>query len=132
MRKNLEFLAELHRGGEIPELGILFVADEVITGFGRTGPMFACEAERISPDLMTVAKGLTAGYAPMGAVLISEEIYAGIAKKFPRQVARVLIREVAGPRTSEKRFLKAFRALPQQIATTFRAPEELEDMLAEI
>jgi adenosylmethionine-8-amino-7-oxononanoate aminotransferase len=61
------------------ELGILFVADEVITGFGRTGPMFACEAEGVSPDLMTVAKGLTAGYAPMGAVLMSEEIYDGLA-----------------------------------------------------
>jgi adenosylmethionine-8-amino-7-oxononanoate aminotransferase len=61
------------------ELDILFVADEVITGFGRTGPMFACEAENVSPDLMTVAKGLTAGYVPMGAVLFSEEIYAGVA-----------------------------------------------------
>jgi adenosylmethionine-8-amino-7-oxononanoate aminotransferase len=61
------------------ELGVLFVADEVITGFGRTGPMFACEAEGVSPDLMTVAKGLTAGYAPMGAVLMSEEIYRGLA-----------------------------------------------------
>ena len=45
------------------ELDILFVADEVITGFGRTGPMFACEHEDVSPDLMTVAKGLTSGYA---------------------------------------------------------------------
>ncbi len=61
------------------ELDILFVADEVITGFGRTGPLFGCEAEGVSPDLMTVAKGLTAGYAPMGAVLMSEAIYAGIA-----------------------------------------------------
>ncbi|MCZ8186377.1 MAG: aminotransferase class III-fold pyridoxal phosphate-dependent enzyme [Beijerinckiaceae bacterium] len=61
------------------ELDILFLADEVITGFGRTGPMFACEAEGVSPDLMTVAKGLTAGYVPMGAVLISEKVYAGIA-----------------------------------------------------
>ncbi len=61
------------------ELDILFVADEVITGFGRTGPMFACEAEGISPDLMTVAKGLTAGYAPMGAVLLSNKVYNGIA-----------------------------------------------------
>ncbi|WGS48008.1 aspartate aminotransferase family protein (plasmid) [Burkholderia sp. JSH-S8] len=60
-------------------LGILFVADEVITGFGRTGPLFACETERVEPDLMTVAKGLTAGYAPMGAVLMSDEIYEGIA-----------------------------------------------------
>jgi adenosylmethionine-8-amino-7-oxononanoate aminotransferase len=62
------------------ELGILFVVDEVITGFGRTGPMFACEAEGVTPDVMTVAKGLTAGYAPMGAVLMSEEIYQGIAE----------------------------------------------------
>ena len=61
------------------KLGILFVADEVITGFGRTGPLFACEAEGVEPDLMTVAKGLTAGYAPMGAVLMSDEIYRGIA-----------------------------------------------------
>jgi adenosylmethionine-8-amino-7-oxononanoate aminotransferase len=61
------------------ELDILFVADEVITGFGRTGPMFACETEAVIPDLMTVAKGLTAGYSPMGAVLMSERIYAGIA-----------------------------------------------------
>jgi adenosylmethionine-8-amino-7-oxononanoate aminotransferase len=61
------------------ELDILFVADEVITGFGRTGPMFACEHEQVSPDLMTVAKGLTAGYAPMGAVLMSEAVYAAIA-----------------------------------------------------
>jgi adenosylmethionine-8-amino-7-oxononanoate aminotransferase len=65
------------------ELDILFVADEVITGFGRTGPMFACEAEGVSPDLMTVAKGLTSGYAPMGALLISERVYAGIADGTP-------------------------------------------------
>jgi adenosylmethionine-8-amino-7-oxononanoate aminotransferase len=61
------------------ELGILFVADEVITGFGRTGPLFACEAEGVSPDLMTLAKGLTAGYAPMGALLMSDKVYQGIA-----------------------------------------------------
>ncbi|MDE1007145.1 MAG: aspartate aminotransferase family protein [Paraburkholderia fungorum] len=60
-------------------LDILFVADEVITAFGRTGPMFACEAEVVEPDLMTIAKGLTAGYAPMGAVLMSDAVYQGIA-----------------------------------------------------
>jgi 4-aminobutyrate---pyruvate transaminase len=65
------------------ELDILFVVDEVITGFGRTGPMFACEAEGVEPDLMTVAKGLTAGYAPMGATLMSEKVYAGIADGAP-------------------------------------------------
>lgn len=61
------------------ELDILLIADEVITGFGRTGPLFACEHEDVAPDLMTIAKGLTAGYAPMGAVLMSEQVYAGIA-----------------------------------------------------
>jgi 4-aminobutyrate---pyruvate transaminase len=65
------------------ELDILFVADEVITGFGRTGPMFACEAEGVSPDLMTIAKGLTSGYSPMGGLLMSERVYAGIADGTP-------------------------------------------------
>jgi 4-aminobutyrate--pyruvate transaminase len=68
------------------ELDILFVVDEVITGFGRTGPMFACEAEDVEPDLMTVAKGLTAGYAPMGAMLMAEHVYAGIADGAPAGV----------------------------------------------
>jgi adenosylmethionine-8-amino-7-oxononanoate aminotransferase len=65
------------------ELGILFVVDEVITGFGRTGPLFACEAEGVEPDLMTVAKGLTAGYSPLGAVLLSESVYSAIADGAP-------------------------------------------------
>src|SRR6202521_4351647 len=59
------------------DLDILFVVDEVITGFGRTGPLFACEAEGVRPDVMTVAKGLTAGYAPMGAMLFTDAVYAG-------------------------------------------------------
>ncbi len=61
------------------ELGILFVVDEVITGFGRTGPLFACAAEDVEPDMMTLAKGLTAGYAPMGALMMSDAIYQSIA-----------------------------------------------------
>jgi len=61
------------------ELDILLVTDEVITGFGRTGPMFACDDEAVSPDLMTLAKGLTSGYVPMGAVLMSDTVYQGIA-----------------------------------------------------
>ncbi|MBB4018311.1 adenosylmethionine-8-amino-7-oxononanoate aminotransferase [Chelatococcus caeni] len=61
------------------ELDILFVADEVITGFGRTGPLFACEDEGIVPDLMTTAKGLTSGYVPMGAVLMARHVYNVIA-----------------------------------------------------
>ena len=61
------------------ELDILFVADEVITGFGRTGPLFACSDDEVVPDLMTVAKGLTSGYAPMGAVFLSDRVYGTIA-----------------------------------------------------
>jgi adenosylmethionine-8-amino-7-oxononanoate aminotransferase len=61
------------------ELGILFVADEVITGFGRTGPLFACTEEEIVPDFMTTAKGLTSGYVPMGAVFMADHVYQTIA-----------------------------------------------------
>ena len=61
------------------EMGILFVADEVITGFGRTGPMFACADEGIVPDMMTTAKGLTSGYVPMAAVFLSDHVYETIA-----------------------------------------------------
>lgn len=61
------------------ELDILFIADEVITGFGRTGPIFACSDEGIVPDMITTAKGLTSGYVPMGAVFMSDRIYQTIA-----------------------------------------------------
>ena len=55
---------------------MLLICDEVATGFGRTGTMFACEQEDVAPDLMCVAKGLTGGYLPLAATLASERIYA--------------------------------------------------------
>ncbi|MCE5272171.1 adenosylmethionine--8-amino-7-oxononanoate transaminase [bacterium] len=55
--------------------GLLLITDEVATGFGRTGRMFACEHESVSPDLLCCAKGLTGGYLPMAATLVSEKIY---------------------------------------------------------
>jgi adenosylmethionine-8-amino-7-oxononanoate transaminase len=54
---------------------ILMIADEVATGFGRTGKMFACHHENVSPDLMALSKGITGGYLPLAATLATEEIY---------------------------------------------------------
>jgi putrescine---pyruvate transaminase len=54
--------------------GVLFVADEVITGFGRTGRWFASTRFGIEPDMMTTAKGLTSGYAPLGAVIVGPRV----------------------------------------------------------
>lgn len=57
------------------EYGIIFMADEVITGFGRTGKMFGVENWDVQPDIMTVAKGITSGYMPLGGVIVSEKIH---------------------------------------------------------
>lgn len=63
-------LAELCRANDI-----LLILDEVITGFGRTGTMFAAEKFGVTPDLLTFAKGVTSGYAPLGGVLVSPRIW---------------------------------------------------------
>ena len=55
--------------------GVLLILDEVMCGMGRTGTLHACEQEGISPDLMVVAKGLGGGYAPIGALMVQDEIF---------------------------------------------------------
>jgi adenosylmethionine---8-amino-7-oxononanoate aminotransferase len=69
-----EYLSALHDLAQ--RHGALFIADEVATGFGRTGRMFACEHAGITPDVMCVAKGITGGYLPLAATLTTEEVFA--------------------------------------------------------
>jgi adenosylmethionine-8-amino-7-oxononanoate aminotransferase len=55
--------------------GVLMIADEIVTGFGRTGRMFACQHEQVTPDLLCLGKSLTAGYLPMAATLTTDAVY---------------------------------------------------------
>jgi len=57
--------------------GVFLICDEVATGFGRTGTMFACEQEGVTPDFLTLAKGVTGGYLPLAATLTTERVYEG-------------------------------------------------------
>jgi adenosylmethionine-8-amino-7-oxononanoate aminotransferase len=62
--------------------GVFLICDEVATGFGRTGRMFACEHEGVAPDLLCLAKGIAGGYLPLAATLTTERIYQGFLGRF--------------------------------------------------
>ena len=68
-----EFLAGVRRLCD--SYGTLMIADEVVTGYGRTGRMFACEHASVTPDIISLSKGITAGYLPLGASVATEAIY---------------------------------------------------------
>jgi adenosylmethionine---8-amino-7-oxononanoate aminotransferase len=56
--------------------GVLCIADEVLTGFGRTGPLFACEHANVSPDILCLSKGITGGFLPLGATIATEDVFS--------------------------------------------------------
>ena len=74
-----DFLAGVRRLCD--RYGVLMIADEVLTGFGRTGRMFACEHARVSPDIVCLSKALTAGYLPLGVTAVRESVYQAFLSK---------------------------------------------------
>jgi len=74
------FLKEVWRIAK--DNGLHFITDEVATGFGRTGTMFACEQEGIEPDFLCLAKGITGGYLPLAATITTEDIFNGFLGRF--------------------------------------------------
>jgi adenosylmethionine-8-amino-7-oxononanoate aminotransferase len=75
------FLQEVER--RVRQAGALLIADEVLTGFGRTGDLFACGLAGLTPDLMALSKGLTGGFLPMGITLVSERLFQGFVGTDP-------------------------------------------------
>ena len=69
------------------QYNVLLILDEVATGFGRTGTMFACEQEGVAPDLLCLAKGLTGGYLPLAATLATQQIFDGFCAPYEEKKA---------------------------------------------
>ena len=115
---------------------ILFIADEVITGFGRTGNMFGCETFAIEPDIMTVAKALSSAYLPISATIISEKICAshhGAFRQARQFRARLHLCRTPGLRRGRPRDVEDLRRarhpLPRQESRSY-LQEKLQALAA--
>ncbi len=100
--------------------GCLLIADEVITGFGRTGKMFACDHWGVTPDIMTVAKGITSGYIPMGGAITRKHIsdaFVGSQKSAFRHVITFGGHPVAAAAALKNIEIMETEQLPQNAAS---------------
>jgi putrescine---pyruvate transaminase len=124
------------------EQDVLFVADEVITGFGRVGSWFASERFAVEPDMMTVAKGLTSGYAPLGAVLVGPRVAEPFWRPGSAEIFRHGYTYQAHPTScavalanldviEREQLIGRVRELEQVLAATF-APLADHELVAEV
>ena len=113
-----------HHGG--------LAADEVICGFGRTGQTFAAQSFGVTPDLMTMAKGITNGAQPMGAVAISERIHDTIMAAAGHQAEAILEAQcLEGWRGAKQLIRRAHRSglcRPVRVRAALRSPEPTSDL----
>ena len=128
-----ELLRELRRA--TLEAGTLLIADEVFTGFGRTGPMWACDLAGVTPDLLCTAKGLSGGMLPFAATLATERIYDGFRGDkhralmhghtfYGNPIGAALAREVLAVYRDEG-ILESARAKAARIEAAFGAMTEI-------
>jgi adenosylmethionine-8-amino-7-oxononanoate aminotransferase len=94
--------------------GILLILDEVINGFGRTGKLFACEHWGVVPDVMTVAKGITSGYAPMGAALVGPKVTAKFSGTLGREGALAHVLSFGGHAVAAAAALKNIEIMERE------------------
>lgn len=126
------YLRELDRACRAAD--VLWIADEVFTGYGRTGTMWACDQAEVSPDILCTAKGFSGGVLPMGATLVSERVFAPFAEADAtfhyghsfcgNPLGAAVAREVLAVFRDE-RILEAARLKAQRIAEAFASFAEL-------
>jgi len=109
--------------------GALLIADEVMTGFGRTGKTFACQLENVKPDFMCLAKGLTGGYLPMAATLTTQKIFDAFLGEYEEFKTFFHGHSFTGNQLGAAASLASFEIL--QSEKSIRAREQLEKYLCE-